>query len=455
MISNPQSRLGEVSEQLNTGKKIVALSLIPIPMLLIMGLLGYQKEWIVSTEPEEKESTLSLQPPSANLKEFDHKNKYASNPSGLNISGTLLNETTIKNTQKLTGKNPQDDGWGENTSVELANVEKQVSSSNPSYHHSPEVQRRELLGMYQQSQNRTIARQNSEIQALYKNAASNQEIEDPTSKAANEELVKTLRFNNKLLEQQVSGKAPTSIDLESWRSGLKERIQQYDASGTDSIFHPTSFKEKNPESKLKLSSERVNIQTNHARNGFYSLGGKKIDTGISNPNTDAQTIPAVIHGEGDGITVENGMSVWIRLTQETQLTVGKNTLKLPVHTLISGNCSVSGDRLKIIVTNIRVENNLFPIHLIAFDLDGKEGLYVPSLQEKTKIAQSLSQSASGSVSPYMFLPQGNVGQQVGAQVAIQATNAGFNVARGLIQQKMSQPKVTIKSNHRILLRVRN
>ena len=55
----------------------------------------------------------------------------------------------------------------------------------------------------------------------------------------------------------------------------------------------------------------------------------------------------------------------------------------------------------------------------------------------------------------MFLPQGSVGQQVGAQVAIQATNAGFNVARGLIQQKMSQPKVTIKSNHRILLRVRS
>lgn len=442
MTSNQPSRLGEVSEQLQTSKKIVALSLIPVPVLIIIGLLGYQKDWIVSTEPAVPETPLSLQPPSANLKEFDHQNKYASNPNGITVSGSLLDETANQNIHKLTGTNPENDGWGENTSTQVSTVEKQV-------------QKKELLGMYQQAQSQTIGRQNSTIQSLYKNAAAQNEIEDPTTKAANEELVKTLRFNNRLLEQQVSGKAPTNIDLENWRNGLKERIHQYETPNIDTMFQTSPFSDKIGETKLKLSTERINIQANHARNGFYGLGGKKTDAGVVNPNTDAQTIPAVVHGEGEGITVENGMSIWIRLTQETQLIVGKNKLKLPANSLISGNCSVNGDRLKIIVTNIRVENSLHQIHLVAFDLDGKEGLYVPGLQEKTKIAQSLSQSASGSVSPYMFLPQGNVGQQVGAQVAIQATNAGFNVARGLIQQKMSQPKVTIKSNHRILLRVRS
>lgn len=442
MTSNQPSRLGEVSEQMQTSKKIVALSLIPVPVLIIIGLLGYQKDWIVSTEPAVPETPLSLQPPSANLKEFDHQNKYASNPNGITVSGSLLDETANQNTHKLTGTNPENDGWGENTSTQVSTVEKQV-------------QKKELLGMYQQAQSQTIGRQNSTIQSLYKNAAAQNEIEDPTTKAANEELVKTLRFNNRLLEQQVSGKAPTNIDLENWRNGLKERIHQYETPNIDTMFQTSPFSDKIGETKLKLSTERINIQANHARNGFYGLGGKKTDAGVVNPNTDAQTIPAVVHGEGEGITVENGMSIWIRLTQETQLIVGKNKLKLPANSLISGNCSVNGDRLKIIVTNIRVENSLHQIHLVAFDLDGKEGLYIPGLQEKTKIAQSLSQSASGSVSPYMFLPQGNVGQQVGAQVAIQATNAGFNVARGLIQQKMSQPKVTIKSNHRILLRVRS
>ena len=442
MTSNQPSRLGEVSEQLQTSKKIAALSLIPVPVLIIIGLLGYQKDWIVSTEPAVPETPLSLQPPSANLKEFDHQNKYASNPNGITVSGSLLDETANQNTHKLTGTNPENDGWGENTSTQVSTVEKQV-------------QKKELLGMYQQAQSQTIGRQNSTIQSLYKNAAAQNEIEDPTTKAANEELVKTLRFNNKLLEQQVSGKAPTNIDLENWRNGLKERIHQYETPNIDTMFQTPALSDKIGETKLKLSTERINIQANHAHNGFYGLGGKKTDAGIANPNTDAQTIPAVVHGEGEGITVENGMSIWIRLTQETQLIVGKNKLKLPVNSLISGNCSVNGDRVKIIVTNIRVENSLYQIHLVAFDLDGKEGLYVPGLQEKTKIAQSLSQSASGSVSPYMFLPQGSVGQQVGAQVAIQATNAGFNVARGLIQQKMSQPKVTIKSNHRILLRVRS
>lgn len=453
MTSNQPSRLGEVSEQLQTSKKIVALSLIPVPVLIIIGLLGYQKDWIVSAEPTSLETPLSLQPPSANLKEFDHQNKYATNLNGITVSGSLLDETANQNTHKLTGTHPEDDGWGENTSAQIASVEKQEGYTNN--YTSPSIQKKELLGMYQQSQNRTIARQNVAIQSLYKNAASQQEVEDPTAKAANEELVKTLRFNNKLLEQQVSGKTSTNIDLDSWRNGLKERLHQYETPNVDTLFQAASLNDKNSNTQLKLPSEKINIHTNHARNGFYGLGGKKIDTGIANPNTDAQTIPAVIHGEGEGITVENGMSIWIRLTQETQLIVGKNNLKLPIHSLISGNCSINGDRLKIIVTNIRVENNLYPIQLLAFDLDGKEGLYVPGLQEKTKIAQSLSQSASGSISPYMFLPQGNIGQQVGSQVAIQATNAGFNVARGIIQQKMAQPKVIIKSNHRILLRVRS
>ena len=44
MTSNQPSRLGEVSEQLQTSKKIVALSLIPVPVLIIIGLLGYQKD---------------------------------------------------------------------------------------------------------------------------------------------------------------------------------------------------------------------------------------------------------------------------------------------------------------------------------------------------------------------------------------------------------------------------
>jgi len=166
-----------------------------------------------------------------------------------------------------------------------------------------------------------------------------------------------------------------------------------------------------------------------------------------------RSIPAVIHGDGDAVTVQQGSTINIRLLDETPLRINGKLVKLPAHTLLAGQCSISADRVNIAVTSLRLGNEIFPIRLTVYDLDGHAGLSVPQLAAKNQLAQSAASSAGQAVSsPYYFVPQGSFGQQVGSQLAMQVTNTAFQGIRSLVQSKLSAAKVTVKPNYRILLR---
>ena len=133
--------------------------------------------------------------------------------------------------------------------------------------------------------------------------------------------------------------------------------------------------------------------------------------------------------------------------------VGSKWVTLPAHTLLAGTCSIGSDRVNIAVTSLRWGTDIYPISLNVFDLDGREGLSVPKLADKNRLAQSMASSAGQAVSsPYYFVPQGSFGQQVGSQLAMQVTNTAFQGVRSLLQSKLSAVKVTVKPNYRIFLR---
>lgn len=198
------------------------------------------------------------------------------------------------------------------------------------------------------------------------------------------------------------------------------------------------------------SPDRKAIDLSNA--GFYGLSTSAAKP-VANPSATGTSIPAVVHGDGEAVTVQNGSTLNLRLTEETSLRLNGSWVKLPAHTLLAGTCSISADRVNVAVTSVRLGNDIYPIRLTAYDLDGRAGLSVPKLADKNRVAQGLGTSAGQAVSsPYYFVPQGSFGQQVGSQLAMQVTNTAFQGIRSLVQSKLTAVKVTVKPNYRIFLR---
>lgn len=198
------------------------------------------------------------------------------------------------------------------------------------------------------------------------------------------------------------------------------------------------------------ASERKAI--NLSNTGFYGLTAPASKPLVS-LSPSAGSIPAVVHGDGDAVTVQNGSTLNLRLLEETSLRLNGKWVKLPAHTLLAGTCSISADRVNVAVTSVRLGNDIYPIRLTVYDLDGRTGLSVPELADKNRVAQGLGNQASQAVSsPYYFVPQGSFGRQAGSQLAMQITNSAFQGIRSLVQSKLSSVKVTVKSNYRIFLR---
>jgi conjugative transposon TraM protein len=191
---------------------------------------------------------------------------------------------------------------------------------------------------------------------------------------------------------------------------------------------------------------------NVSRDGFFGVADHT-DASIAPLARRSQSIPAVIHGDGEAVKAHNGSTINIRLLEDTQLSVGGKPVTVPAHTLLTGTCSIGTDRVNIAVTTLRMGTSLFPVSLRVYDVDAHPGLWVPKLADKNRLAQSAASSAGQAVSsPYYFIPQGSFGQQVGSQLAMQATNTAFQGVRSLLQSKLAAVQVTVKPNYRILLR---
>lgn len=193
----------------------------------------------------------------------------------------------------------------------------------------------------------------------------------------------------------------------------------------------------------------VGTPSRESGNAFYGLNGRKEKN--TRPSKTGSSIRAVIHGDGEGITVTNGTSIALRMQEETMISVGGEPLILPAHTLVYGQTHLSGDRIDITINTIRLDNYLYPVHLVAYDLDGRKGLYVPDMKVKQQTLATLTQGSSQLASPG-YIMGGSVRQQVGGQLASQGLNVALNAGKNLLTRKAQQPKAQIRPNHLVLLR---
>ena len=141
------------------------------------------------------------------------------------------------------------------------------------------------------------------------------------------------------------------------------------------------------------------------------------------------------------IKLSDGKDLQLRLLEPM---LADNIL-IPANTILTGNAKISGERLHVTIFSIQYAENIIPVELMVYDLDGLPGFSAPSSDEVNAAKEIAA----------------NMGSQMGSSITI-TDNAGSQLAadlgRGLIQgtsqyisNKMRKVEVTLKANHQVLL----
>lgn len=193
-------------------------------------------------------------------------------------------------------------------------------------------------------------------------------------------------------------------------------------------------------------SQNENTIARATRSGFYSES-KSLEAETMNQYS---YIPAVVHGNGDGIKVQNGSTVKLRLLAETYINIRGIKTVLRRNSLLNGIIRISNDRLNIVISSVRLDNNVVPVQMIAYDIDGVQGLYIPNLIDKNLLARELAEAGSRPLQGSVW-SQGSMKNQIGTQVATDAARTLIQGGSQYARRKMQVVRVTIKPNYKVLL----
>lgn len=149
------------------------------------------------------------------------------------------------------------------------------------------------------------------------------------------------------------------------------------------------------------------------------------------------TIQAVVHEDQ---TLVSGAVIKLRLLDGIYV----NGKMIPKGSFVYGTCALNNERLDIKIASIRYLNNILPVALSVYDLDGMEGLYVPG-----SIGRDAAKNGVGDAVQSMQL------MSMDQSVSTQAASAGIEAAKGLFNRKVKQIKVKVKAGYEVLLKDSN
>lgn len=163
-------------------------------------------------------------------------------------------------------------------------------------------------------------------------------------------------------------------------------------------------------------------------NGFYSLDDQDEETSGQN------AVEAVVNQTQ---TLTSGSTIQLRLTGDIYI----NGILIPQDNFVYGTVQLNGERLMVSIHSIRYRENILPVVLSAYDLDGQAGIYIPGAITRD-VAKQSGDEAIQSIGLNTF------DQSLGAQAA----SAGIQAAKTLIGKKVKLVRVTVKAGYRVLLK---
>ena len=146
---------------------------------------------------------------------------------------------------------------------------------------------------------------------------------------------------------------------------------------------------------------------------------------------------ACIHGDQ---TVVTGSTVRMRMLEDAVVC----GMKIPANTLFYGVATLGANRLEVVVNNLKVGNTISPVSFVIFDNDDMEGLNLPN-NMKAQAAKRMQQGLVQNID----MPLASIGTMTSEITS--AVNATTQIAKQILNMKLSQVKVHLKSNYQMYI----
>lgn len=213
------------------------------------------------------------------------------------------------------------------------------------------------------------------------------------------------------------------------------RIQHPDLVNTDTARSAGVAVALVSPSRPEVSMGGMASDTDEVGSGvrFMEVGEADAGDTVRDFNQD-MGIEAVINSDQ---TLTSGSTVALRIVHA----VSVNGREIPANQLVSGEASLSGERLMISIRSLRVGELIVPVSMQVYDLDGLAGIRVPGAITRDVSKELADQALSG-------LEMASVDPSVGAQAA----SAGLAFARSLASRKIRLVRVTLPAGYRVLLK---
>ncbi len=210
------------------------------------------------------------------------------------------------------------------------------------------------------------------------------------------------------------------------------------------IQHPERVKEKVKEKSIVNKQQVFPVESSVPDNNISLMQSQKLqdhnffyDDNSTASDSIGNAIEAVVH---ETQTIVTGSTVKLRLTTNIYI----NGILIPKSNFIYGTASLENERLAIIISSVRYQNNLLPVALQVYDMDGLSGIYIPGSISRDVAKESAEKSLQG-IDVTTLDPS----------VAAQVTGAGITAAKNLLSKKAKLVKVTLKGGYKILLKDNN
>lgn len=205
---------------------------------------------------------------------------------------------------------------------------------------------------------------------------------------------------------------------------VSQRLKKQSLENKKNVF-PVSATSEKEISDLVDTGQSGNTLTVPSSTGFYDEDPSAAD--------EQNALRAVVH---ENQTLVSGATIKIRLEQDAYV----QGQLIPKGSFVFGICTLTGERLEVSIHSIRKGSSIYPVSLIAYDMDGLPGIRIPG-----SINRDASKESSDRAIQAMSF--GTLDPSLGAQAA----SAGIEAAKNLLSRKVKLIKVMVKAGYPLLI----
>lgn len=232
--------------------------------------------------------------------------------------------------------------------------------------------------------------------------------------------------------EQISGVLEKILDIQH-PDRVRDRVQEMSEANRNQVFAVKPSRSDDVVALMAADTGRKTSFLDSLRTVRQGLSNRFFSLEDDQSEMKQNTVRAVV---AESKEVMDGSKVQLRLLEDIFVA----GVRVPKNAFIWGKGKLADGRFIINVTSIQYGNNILPVDLSVYDMDGIMGIDV-NANMATEVTKHTTDQAIQSLSIASLDPS------IGAQAA----SAGIQAAKSLVGRKLKVVKVNIRSGYDVLL----